>query len=442
MRLEPMSHFGVLSYKGTGHLNPFIALSRQLLSRGHRVTFLQKPALKSHILQQGLEFVPIGELQVKRNGQQIPVQSGIAGLQYGMRRILSEIEVFLRDAPSVISEAGIDVLLVDEIALYGPTLAEVRKIPYFVISTSVPSQFGWTIPSWLSLSKPTTSPLDQLRTDTLQVTVFRIGGPLQAALDEFRRRVGLGPTRKIRRSFPELAHLSQLPECLDFPRSLLPSNFYYTGPLVDKSARSDVPFPWDRLDGRPLIYASLGTAKTDRLETFHCISDACSRLNLQLVMSLAGRHDPESFRDMHGEHVVVRFAPQLELIKRAIIVITHGGLNTALETLLEGKPMIVIPMAHDQPAVAARLSSSHVAEVLDPTALSADSLQFAIQKLLNDSTYRESARMQQVKIQATRGLERAADVIEDYLDRFRTNPSNIQRSQWHPTSLENSSALH
>ena len=55
-----MSHFGVLSYKGTGHLNPLIALSRQLMARGHRVTFFQKPDLEARVRQHGLEFSPIG----------------------------------------------------------------------------------------------------------------------------------------------------------------------------------------------------------------------------------------------------------------------------------------------------------------------------------------------------------------------------------------------
>ena len=57
-----MSHFGVLSYKGTGHLNPLIALSRQLIDRGHRVTFFQKPEVEAQVRRNGLEFVPIGPL--------------------------------------------------------------------------------------------------------------------------------------------------------------------------------------------------------------------------------------------------------------------------------------------------------------------------------------------------------------------------------------------
>src|ERR1700722_12208458 len=52
-------HFGVLSFTGTGHLNPLIALSQELRDRGHKVTFFEKPKIEARIRQAGLEFVPI-----------------------------------------------------------------------------------------------------------------------------------------------------------------------------------------------------------------------------------------------------------------------------------------------------------------------------------------------------------------------------------------------
>ena len=140
-------------------------------------------------------------------------------------------------------------------------------------------------------------------------------------------------------------------------------------------------------------------------------------LNLQLVISLGGQLDPAMFDGLPGLPVVAKYAPQLELLKRAQIVITHGGLNTVLETLMEGKPMIAIPMAHDQPGVAARLAWLKVAEVLPVDSLSATQLHSALEKLLNTTNYRDSAMAVQARIRSTRGLERAADVIEETLER-------------------------
>jgi MGT family glycosyltransferase len=237
-------------------------------------------------------------------------------------------------------------------------------------------------------------------------------GPVKWKLDQYRRRRGLGPIRELQKVFPASAHIATLPECLDFPRSTRPINFYYAGPFVDQSARPLIDFPWDRLDGRPLIYVSLGTARKIRPSVFRAIAEACEGLGLQVVMSLGGRRDPEMFADLPGNPLVVRRAPQLELIKIAAIVINHAGINTVLEALMEGKPMIAIPITHDQPALAARLSWLHLAEVIPERRLSARALRSAVLKVLKDSSYGDAAREIQGKLHDGRGLEQAVEVIE------------------------------
>jgi MGT family glycosyltransferase len=150
------------------------------------------------------------------------------------------------------------------------------------------------------------------------------------------------------------------------------------------------------------------------------IAEACEGLGLQVVMSLGGRRDPAMFVDLPGNPLIVREAPQLELIKIAALVINHAGINTVLEALMEGKPMVAIPITHDQPALAARLSWLHVAEVIPERKLSGKALRSAVLGVLNDSSYGDAARAIQGKIQAGRGLERAVEVIERCLcDRGR-----------------------
>ncbi len=422
-----MSHFGVLPYKGTGHLNPLIALSRQLTNRGHRVTFFQRPELETRVREYGLEFASIGNARTfseehGRSESQHKTRSSIAGLRFSLRRIVDEMELLLREAPAAFTQAGVDALIIDEIALTGPTLAQMLHLPYFVVSTSLPHSFEWTVPSWSSARKYPVSYFSRVQNALLQLSVFRMRGPVRRKLDDYRRKAGLGPIREIQSEFPELAHIAQLPQCLDFPRSKLPSNFYYTGPFVDEAVRPSVEFPWNRLDRRPLVYASLGTAKNADSSILRLISEACHELDLQLVISLGGRLDPNMFDDLPGEPVVVRYAPQLELLKKADAVITHGGLNTVLETLMEGKPMVVIPMAHDQPAVAARLAWLGIAEVLPAKRLSAKKLNLALAKILGNASYRDAAMKAQVGIRCARGLERAVEVIEKALEKLSDSP--------------------
>ncbi|MGD0646538.1 MAG: glycosyltransferase [Acidobacteriaceae bacterium] len=424
---EQPSHFGVLSYGGVGHLNSLLALSRRLVDRGHRVTFFQKAELEARVREYGLEFSAIGATwsPVERRH----ARSGIADLRYRIERITDEMVLFFRDAPGAIRRSGIDALIIDEIALAGPTLAQMLKLPYVVVSTSVPHNFGWTVPQSSSQCDNPISLFGRLQNVLLQASVFRMRGPVRWKLDQYRRQRGLGPIRELQKEFPALAHIATLPECVDFPRSTRPINFYYTGPFVDESARPLVDFPWGRLNGRPLIYVSLGTARKIQPSIFRMIAEGCEGLDLQVVMSLGGRRDPRLFVDLPGDPLVVREAPQLELIKIAAIVINHAGINTVLETLLEGKPMIAIPITHDQPALAARLSWLHVAEVIPERRLSANALRSSLLRVLNDSSYGDAARQIQDKIQAGRGLERAVEVIETRLNRRSPVVSVTPRQQ-------------
>jgi MGT family glycosyltransferase len=253
-------------------------------------------------------------------------------------------------------------------------------------------------------------------------------GPIRSALDEFRRQVGLETVRHARSVFPELAHITQLPKCLDLPRTELPGNFHYTGPFANEAARPHVEFPWQRLDGRPILYASLGTTRNVQAFVFRLIAEACQDLGMQLVISLGGRFDPESFSDLPGDPLVAKYAPQLELLKLATVVITHSGPNTVFETLMQGKPMVAIPLAHDQPAIAARLARLGIAKVLPVMQLSARQIRAAVTTVMNDPRYREASVRMQTNLLSLRGLDRAVEVIEGSLKEYslRSGPDLLK----------------
>jgi MGT family glycosyltransferase len=252
----------------------------------------------------------------------------------------------------------------------------------------------------------------------LEVSALRVRGPIRRTLEQYRRQAGLGTLQKASSQFPPLAHITQLPQCLDLARKSLPKNFYYTAPFVSNAARPQTEFPWEKLDGRPLIYASLGTTRNVQPAVFRFIAEACQDLDVQLVISLGKRFDCEVFSDLPGQPLVIRYVPQLELLKIAQIVITHGGPNTVFEALMAGKPMLAIPLAVDQPAIAARLAQLHAAIVLPVMRLSALRIRAAVKLLLNDGSYRDAARELQSILQSFRGPAQASDIIDAALERY------------------------
>jgi UDP-glucoronosyl and UDP-glucosyl transferase len=62
---------------------------------------------------------------------------------------------------------------------------------------------------------------------------------------------------------------------------------------------------------------------------------------------------------------MINRVPQIEVLKRAALCITHAGINTALESLAEGVPMVAIPIGFDQPGIAARIAYHGVGEFIE-----------------------------------------------------------------------------
>lgn len=140
------------------------------------------------------------------------------------------------------------------------------------------------------------------------------------------------------------------------------------------------------------------------------------------MISLGNGLDPARLGKLAGDPLVVRFAPQLEILKQAALVITHAGLNTVLETLSEGVPLVAVPLANDQPGVAARLKARGAGVVVSRYRLSPARLRKAVMLVLQDDRYREAAQVLQRAIQRLDGPDRAADLVEQVLELHLAQP--------------------
>jgi zeaxanthin glucosyltransferase len=134
--------------------------------------------------------------------------------------------------------------------------------------------------------------------------------------------------------------------------------------------------------------------------------------DVQLVLSIGNHLDPEQIGSLPSNTILVKRAPQLELLKRASVCITHAGLNTALEALAQGVPLVAIPVTVDQPGVAARIAEKKTGLVVQLKELTGPRLSLLLDQVLNDSTYRDNARYFRKAIAETNGVSKAADRLE------------------------------
>ncbi len=156
----------------------------------------------------------------------------------------------------------------------------------------------------------------------------------------------------------------------------------------------------------------MGTVQNRLIDVFYKIAAACEGLDAQLVISLGGSATPESLPNLPGSPLVVEYAPQLELLKKVTLTITHAGMNTTLECLNNAVPMVAIPIANDQPGIAARIAWSGAGEAVPLKRLTVPRLKNAISQVLTQPSYKQNALRLQKAIDTAGGVTRAADIIE------------------------------
>jgi zeaxanthin glucosyltransferase len=412
-------HLGLICPELTGHLNPMTTLGRELQRRGHRVTVITRPDGRRKAEAAGLGFAaiaadefPEGALAAEREA--LGRLAGLPAIRFTAELLRRGAAAILQSAPEVVAREKIDALVVDQVARAGGTVADQLGLPHVIVCNALAMNPDPQVPPGVLPWSYREGLFGRLRNAFGDALLNALARPLVAELDGHRARHGLPRLPPGLCASSGLAEIAQQPAFFDFPRRALPANFHYTAPWHDEHSGEPIPFPWEKLDGRPLIYASMGTLQ-NRLEfTFSTIAAACAGLDAQLVISLGSRDQDAAAlaAKFAGTPIVVSFAPQLALLQRAALSITHAGLNTALESLGVGVPMVAIPITNDQPGVASRLEWLGVAEVVQPRRLSVERLRAAVERVLGDPSYREKARRLQEEIHRVQGVSRAADLVE------------------------------
>ncbi len=412
-----MTHFGIICPAAAGHLNPMTTLGYELQKRGHRVTLLGIEDAQPKVIAAGLEFQVIGKSDFPKGATkdlftQLGNLSGFKALNYTINWIANAANMCLRDAPAAIQISGIEALLVDQASPEGGTVAEYLDIPFVSVCGAIMLNREINVPPFITPWNYSPSWLGLIRNRLGYVLLNRIGKSLIKVINDYRQQWNLSPYNNPNQNYSKLAQLSQQPAEFEFPRKELPSCFHFTGPYSNPVSREPAPFPYEKLTGQPLIYASMGTLQNRLLWIFQMIAEACVALNVQLVVALGGGEAPESLPQLPGNTIVVGYAPQLELLQKAALTITHAGMNTTLESLSNGVPMVAIPITNDQPAVAARIAWTGTGEVIPLSKVSVEKLHQAIKRVLTEDSYKKNALNLQEAIKRAGGVSRAADIIE------------------------------
>lgn len=406
---------GFICVNAPGHLNPMTALARQLQARNHEVIFLYSSEVA------GLPVFPEEQKSTQQDTTQaiaeVSKMQGEDALGFGIKAIIGFTESILTSLPAAVAETGVEALLIDSAHFYVELGAIALGIPYIHVSNAMYNDYSGYTPLCL-YGWPYEDTERAIARNREGVARFaRMLQKNRAGVERYAERCGLKiDWADLSSTLSPLASITQVPRAFDFESSHWPTQFYHTGPFHDGMGRTKVDFPWERLTGEPLIYASMGTVLNGNLDVFQTIVTALTQhSDLQLVLSVGDLTDPQRIVSASKNAIIVRRAPQLELLRLASACITHAGLNTILESLAQGVPQVAVPITFDQPGVAARIAYSQTGVVTSLDKLTPDHLSDLLDEVLINSTYRANAQQLQWKIVEANGLSVAADVVEEAL---------------------------
>ncbi|MGF7183858.1 glycosyltransferase [Tunturiibacter psychrotolerans] len=431
---------GFISMPLTGHLNPMIALARKLQSRGHEIVFIGVPDVGPYACAAGLDFVSYCEEEFPAGScasALAPVAKlhGTAATRWTIQGAgRAFFQIASQHLPSTLAETGVEALVLDTIHMYLEVVPMSLGIPYAHVWAILNIDFsGATPPSVVPGLYEDTSAGRTRNSDDLKKNDNAFFGLVQPLAEEYAERAGLkldwsDPTATVSRQ--AVAIVSQTPKEFDLPGIPWPPEFHYAGPFFDDAGREPIPFPWEKLNGRPLVYASLGTLVNGMASIYKTILAAVGRVpEIQVVLVKGNNIELNELGPIPSNVIVVDKAPQLELLKRCVLCITHAGLNTVLESLAQGVPMMAIPIGYDQFGVAIRIAYHGVGEFLEVDDLTIDGLHELIQKVLLYPAYRKKAQYFKNVIAKRRGLDVAAEAIERAFERaIESRPSEITRA--------------
>lgn len=413
-----MTHFAVVAPALPSHFRALQALGVELVSRGHRVTFvhqqdaaawLDSPLIHFHAV--GLTSHPAGSL-----AQTLRCAANPGGLT-GLRRLIADMarttDMLCRELPAALSALQVDALICDQMEAAGGMVAEALDLPYVSVACALPvnREPGVPLPV-MPMAYGEDERSRQMYQGSTRVYDW-IMRRHRRVIAEHAAALGLSPRDGLHQCLSPLAQISQTVPGFEFPRVALPAHFHHVGPL-----RADIgaepPLPYAVTAGKPMVFASLGTLLGQRYGVFRRIARACRRLDVQLLLAHCNGLDAAQARALEREGAtwVTDFAPQRAALARADAVVSHGGLNTVMDALVARTPVLALPIAFDQAGVAARVCHAGVGLRASARFCSSAAMSTLLQRLLNDTGFAGNLARLGAEVEAAGGTPVAADIVE------------------------------
>ncbi len=405
-----------------GHLNPMSAIANGLKNRELNVKFIGPLEIAEYI--DGIDCIFIGkdmfpEGSIKKITKKMSKLKGMRmGRVWQSKFVNKWSEVVCQELPENIKKENIDFFVCDQLEPAVALVADYLEIPFVTMCNAMAIVMDLTYPPFFtSWDYKITKFRLSITKGFYQVAGFILRRDTRV-LEKWRKEWGMPERHDMVRYFThsKLATFSQQTKSLEFPLVEINQDWHYCGPFRDKSLSPYIKpdLPKDEITN---VYVSLGSIQGSRFGLLKKCVQACNALGLRAVVVHAGLLEEDKVKELEQLALVFDYVKQPEIFEDCEILISHSGLNTALDALSYGRPIVAIPLGIEQGAIATKLKRAGCAIVVKKR--KKKNIQKALSEILSNPEYKENCLRLKEEIETSGGLERAVDVIQNIIEQER-----------------------
>ncbi|CAM02873.1 MGT family glycosyltransferase [Saccharopolyspora erythraea NRRL 2338] len=388
-------HFAFVSLPAAGHINPTIPLVEELVRRGHRVTYAGARQSLAGAEKAGAEILDVPfrmpdvpPMTDRLDGAEIRLMMQLM-LDNTRTSLPLLLERFAADTP--------DAVCYDMMTVMGRMAARKHEVPAVKLMPSFASNETFSLRERMT---PTAG------FDPAHVAEFV--RQLQELGEEFGVSAGTGFDEH------DIAglNLSFLPRRFQLEGDSFDERFRFLGPMFGQREVEQ----WEPRDpGAPLLYISLGTAFNKRPDFYRMCFEAFGGSGWQVALSVGAGTDVSELGQAPANFEVRESFPQLAVLRQASVFLSHTGMNSTMESLYYGVPLVAVPQMPEQALNAARVEELGLGRRLVTDEVTAEQLRAAVEQVSGDEDVRANLADMQRTLRECGGARAGADALESYL---------------------------
>ncbi|EAQ14333.1 sterol 3beta-glucosyltransferase [Maritimibacter alkaliphilus HTCC2654] len=413
----------ILTYGSRGDVQPFVALGRALVARGHEVTLGTARRFETFVREAGLGFAPMSDAMLNlldtEAGRDMmeSTQGVLQSLKWTVmltRTVGPAQAELIGDSWAAAEAVDPDLIVFHPKTYAGPHIAEKRGIPAvlamlvpMMVPTGERPNVGFPDTGWQWWNRFSYRFVNRTMAFSAGRHVREMraerGLPKQRRFDLLRDSRG--------RMLPVLNAVSPsvLPAPRDWPDEAVMTGYWFTDhgdwtPPDELAAFLEA--------GPPPVYVGFGSmAGRSPGRLAKAVIEALTRTGMRGIIATGwGGLKPADLPDTIHK---IEGAPHDWLFPRMAAIVHHGGAGTTAAAIRAGKPQVVVPFFGDQPFWGKIMAQHGVAP--DPIAqksLTADNLAEALRRVTGDPAMAQAAEALGAAVRQEDGLKRAVEVIE------------------------------